>query len=75
MPKKEKYTQHNECHFCNHKRRIPGDAHISCAKPDPTMEGNEHGVRSGWFFYPFNFDPVWKGKMCNNFSEIKLDKA
>jgi hypothetical protein len=67
-------TKHNECYSCVSKRNIPGDRHIACATPDVTMTGNAHGIRSGWFFYPVNFDPVWKEKMCKNFSEIKLDK-
>ena len=23
------------------------------------IQGVEHGVRSGWFLWPVNFDPVW----------------
>ena len=61
----------SECYSCKHRRNIAGDAHISCAKPDPYMEGNEHGIIHGWFFYPFNFDPVWKTKLCDNYEEEK----
>jgi hypothetical protein len=57
----------SECWSCKNKRPIPGDAHISCAKPDANMTGNKHGIRSGWFMYPFNFDPVWKEKLCDNY--------
>ncbi len=24
-----------------------------------TVVGNEHGIKSGWFNHPFNFDPTW----------------
>lgn len=24
-----------------------------------TVRGNPHGIRSGWFNHPFNFDPTW----------------
>ena len=24
-----------------------------------TVKGNKHGIRSGWFQHPYNFDPVW----------------
>ena len=57
----------SECYSCIHKRSIPGDCHISCAKPDQGMMGNLHGIRNGWFLYPWNFDPVWKIKLCSNF--------
>jgi len=23
------------------------------------IKGNPHGIRSGWFMWPANFDPVW----------------
>jgi hypothetical protein len=55
-----------ECHDCIHRREIPGDAHYRCAKPDPEMTGHSHGIRSGWFAYPINFDPTWKTKACAN---------
>ena len=57
----------NECYRCKNHRDIPGDAHISCAKPDPKMTGNPHGIRNGWFAYPYNFDPVWATKKCENY--------
>ncbi len=61
-----------ECWDCNHKRPVFGNAHIKCVKPDADMTGNGHGIRSGWFMYPSLFDPVWKTKLCSNFSS-KLD--
>ena len=57
----------NNCHKCRHMQEIPGDAHISCSKPDKFMQGNPHGIRSGWFNYPWNFDPTWMEKKCRNF--------
>ena len=32
-------------------------------------EGDIHGIRSGWFFYPYLYDPVWKEKDCKNYKE------
>ena len=55
------------CYQCVNRRNIPGDAHSSCVKPDKAMTGNAHGIRSGWFCYPYNFDPVWRTKECDNF--------
>jgi hypothetical protein len=63
----EKRCMRDECWKCKHQMEVPGDAHISCDKPDKDMTGNAHGIRSGWFFYPVCFDPVWKTKDCVNF--------
>jgi hypothetical protein len=30
------------------------------------VTGNEHGIKSGWFNYPINFDPTWL-LTCNGF--------
>lgn len=57
----------NECWSCIHKRTVPGDRHISCAKPDLEMKGNPHGIKNEWFLYPIVFDPVWKIRNCNNY--------
>ena len=32
------------------------------------IEGNEHGIRSGWFNWPFNFDPIWL-ENCDGFED------
>jgi len=60
-----------ECYACIHRRRIQGDEHSLCARPDPGMTGNQHGIQAGWFNYPFNFDPTWKTKLCINFKETE----
>ena len=59
----------NECYHCAHKRKVPGNAHIRCVKPDANMRGSEHGIRQGWFFYPLLFDPIWKTVMCKNYED------
>lgn len=69
MSKKERETMMGECYSCKNRRTIPGDCHSSCAKPDPDMTGDEHGKSSGWFSYPYNFDPVWKTKLCSNYEK------
>lgn len=63
----EKRTMTNECYSCVNKRSVPGSCHSACARPDPAMTGYEHGIRSGWFSYPINFEPVWKTKDCSNY--------
>jgi hypothetical protein len=62
-----KRDMRNECYHCKHMREVPGNAHIKCAYPDSKMRGDSHGIKNGWFFYPFLFDPVWKTESCNNY--------
>lgn len=65
----EQLTMRNECYYCDHMRKVLGDAHIQCAKPDKEMAGDEHGKKNGWFHYPVLFDPTWKLTKCRNFAE------
>ncbi len=32
------------------------------------IKGNAHGIRSGWFMWPVNFDPVWL-ESCDGFKK------
>lgn len=38
------------------------------------IRGSAHGIRMGWFNWPWNFDPVWL-ESCNGFErkEVKHD--
>ena len=67
MNTKIKRDMRNECYYCDHKRSVPGNCHIECVRPDKNMTGDKHGIREGWFMYPFLFDPVWKTSLCGNF--------
>ena len=33
------------------------------------IKGNQHGINSGWFNWPINFDPVWL-ESCDGFEPI-----
>lgn len=33
------------------------------------IKGNPHGIKNGWFYWPFNFDPLWLEE-CNGFEAI-----
>ena len=33
------------------------------------IKGNRHGINSGWFMWPINFDPVWL-EACEGFTPI-----
>lgn len=65
-----KISKMNECHFCKHKRTVPGNTHIKCVDPDPKMKGQSHGISNGWFYYPNLFDPIWKKQDCANFERL-----
>jgi hypothetical protein len=60
------------CYQCVHRRNVPGDTHSSCNNPKARVVGNEHGIRSGWFLWPINFDPVWLVS-CDGFSDNPND--
>jgi hypothetical protein len=32
------------------------------------IKGDPHGIRNGWFNWPYNFDPIWL-ENCNGFEE------
>jgi len=38
------------------------------------VKGKPHGIKMGWFSWPFNFDPVWL-ESCDGFKEIKHAKV
>jgi hypothetical protein len=42
-------------------------AENSKMRAELAIKGNDHGIRSGWFMWPVNFDPVWL-ENCNGFS-------
>lgn len=47
------------CYKCQHIRPVPGSAHNGCANAEAKVIGAKHGIRNGWFFYPYDFDPCW----------------
>ena len=42
------------------------DGRASEAAKKLNIEADPHGVRSGWFMWPANFDPVWL-RNCDGF--------
>ena len=32
------------------------------------IKGDEHGIKCGWFNWPYNFDPVWL-EACGGFEQ------
>jgi hypothetical protein len=62
-----------DCYKCAHRREIPGNAHSRCNNHTAIVEGDERGIKGGWFIWPLNFDPVWL-KSCNGFSDKPEDR-
>lgn len=68
----------NQCYKCKYRRPIAGDSHSSCSLWPDSMPENfkidaePRGIKSGWFMWPFNFDPVWL-KECSGFSPIQTE--
>jgi hypothetical protein len=46
---------------------------IAATQGEITVKGNPHGIKSGWFMHPLNYDPVWLEE-CNGF-EAKQSSA
>ena len=47
---------------CAHPKNEPFVELVKFVAGLPTelnIKADEHGVKSGWFLYPINFDPVW----------------
>lgn len=47
------------CYECKYRRDLAGDCHSTCANKEAKVTGHAHGIRMGWFFWPYNFDPTW----------------
>ena len=63
--------QKPNCYECRFRGTIPGDCHSRCSHPttrDFRVEGTPHGIKHGWFNWPWNFDPVWL-VVCNGFEK------
>lgn len=60
--------QKPDCYKCIHRRNVPGDRHSSCMNIHADVDAELHGIKKGWFIWPFNFDPIWLIN-CNGFKE------
>lgn len=58
------------CYKCEHRGTIPGNCHSTCSAKGAAVQGNAHGIRSGWFIWPANFDPTWL-ESCDSFKANK----
>lgn len=42
--------------------------------PELNIKANPHGVKHGWFNFPFNFDPIWL-ENCDGFEKREEGSA
>lgn len=56
------------CYECKHRRDLSGNAHSVCTNPLALVTGDAHGIANGWFFHPYNFDPIWLAS-CEGFED------
>lgn len=63
----------SDCYKCVHRLNVPGSTHSRCNNFQARATGHEHGIKNGWFLWPFNFDPTWLTS-CNGFSDNPEDK-
>jgi hypothetical protein len=59
-----------DCYKCKYRGDLAGDAHSCCNNNKAKVKGDSYGIRSGWFFHPFNFDPTWLEE-CDGFEPIE----
>jgi len=57
------------CYDCVYRREVPGNAHIQCIAPwapdevlDVMRNASSHGIKHGWFYFPYVYDPIWAGE-------------
>jgi hypothetical protein len=77
-----KSVEKPNCYKCKHRSGLVYSAHSECKHPLAIYEarasiigktilnvrGSAHGVKNGWFLYPFNFDPTWL-ESCDGFEQ------
>jgi hypothetical protein len=56
------------CNNCVFGKKVPGSSHhMACSRIGVKLANvNEHGVKNGWFSFPFNFDVIW-AESCDGF--------
>lgn len=63
-------SAHSSCNHPDAKRMI--DMIMNSIEPEEVklkVRADQYGIDSGWFNFPFNFDPVWLEE-CNGFKRL-----
>ena len=60
------------CYMCEHRKDADnaeqsGMERSGCANESANVVGVFHGVQSGWFYWPDNFNPLWL-ESCDGFT-------
>ena len=55
-----------DCYKCFYRAQTSFSHHSTCGNFHANVRGSVHGVRKGWFYWPFDFDPVWL-EACDGF--------
>lgn len=48
-----------KCYDCKYASKVPGSTHFTCSKRAVLIGFNDYGRQSGWFNFPYDFDPIW----------------
>jgi hypothetical protein len=64
----------SNCYKCRHRGEVLGDAHSRCKNLSAKVTAHSHGVQSGWFNWPNNFDPRWL-HACDGFEAVSVASA
>ena len=74
------HTERALCYECTYRRELPFSCHSKCVHPLIKEKGpikasdllgiraESHGIRNGWFRWPYDFDPIWLIS-CDGFKE------
>jgi len=64
-------SAHSSCH--HPKAEAMYLSHFKNKKTDQELNvvGNPHGIKNGWFMFPYDFDPVWL-ESCDGFEKKEL---
>lgn len=49
----------DKCRSCLFMHTNSGTHHIGCKKRNVLVVGSDHGIKNGWFDFPYYFDPIW----------------
>ena len=72
------------CNTCTHKREITNSHRITCnyywenkhllsTSPASSQDISDYAKTSGWFDFPYDFDPLWITSDCNGYKR-EIDK-
>ena len=61
-----------QCYNCKFRGTLYNSAHSKCnaewRTPQEMPKGEDWGIKNGWFYFPYNYDPVWMNDKCVKFN-------